>query len=130
MEMKVKGYTYTPSQFTIVKGMPVEFRVDGREAAGCARVITLPKLGITKSLSSSTVTSIEFTPDKIGNIEFMCTMAMTTRGAKFIIVENNNQTVTTPITTTTTSETSEAPTYNDDNYKTGQGGGCPMMGGY
>ncbi|MCA9495333.1 MAG: sulfite exporter TauE/SafE family protein [Nanoarchaeota archaeon] len=86
VEMQVKGFDYYPHQFTIYKDMPVEWRIDGSKARGCAKVITIPKLKITKYLTGG-VDIIEFTPDEIGNLEFMCTMAMTTRGAMFKVIE-------------------------------------------
>lgn len=95
VEMSINGYTYSPSEFTITKSIPVEFRINAKNAAGCARVITLPKLGITKSLSTTDVNIIKFTPDKVENIAFSCTMGMTTRGAAFHVVENNAQAQTT-----------------------------------
>lgn len=86
-EMKVKGLSYTPSQFTIVKGIPVEWRVDGREAGGCASVLTAPSIGITEYLPSDSVSVIEFTPTTTGKIPFSCSMGMTTRGAAFTVIE-------------------------------------------
>jgi len=89
VEMKIKNYDYFPSKFTIYKDMPVEWRIDGREAAGCAKVISMPKAGVLEYLSDE-VKSIKFTPDEVGDLEFMCTMAMTTRGAKFRVIEDEN----------------------------------------
>ncbi|OHC11720.1 MAG: hypothetical protein A3K50_09510, partial [Planctomycetes bacterium RIFOXYD12_FULL_42_12] len=103
IDMTVKGYSYSPSQFTIIKGMPVEWRIDAKGATGCARVITIPKLGITKSLSTTEITTIKFTPDDIGKIGFSCTMGMTTRGAAFNVVEKSTDTITTAQTQTITS---------------------------
>jgi plastocyanin domain-containing protein len=85
--MKVRGYDYTPSRFTVAQGIPVEWQIDGSEAAGCAQVITLPKMGITEYLPKG-VKTIAFTPSQTGELEFKCTMGMTTRGAAFIVVPN------------------------------------------
>ena len=127
VEMKIKGYTYSPSQFTIVKDIPVEFRIDAKDAAGCARVITIPKLGITKSLSTTNVNIIEFTPKNVENIGFSCTMGMTTKGAKFIVIENNTETQSATSTGTIMQTTTIASQDEEINYA--QTGGCPMMGG-
>lgn len=89
VEMQVKGFDYYPHQFTIYKDMPVEWHIDASKASGCAKIITVPKLGITKFLASDKITVITFTPDNLGTLEFMCTMAMTTKGAMFKVVENN-----------------------------------------
>ena len=87
-EMKVKGLKYEPSQFTVVKGIPVEWRVDGREAGGCASVLTAGSIGITEYLPKDSVSVIEFTPTTTGKIPFSCSMGMTTRGAAFKVIEN------------------------------------------
>ncbi|MBI3120564.1 MAG: sulfite exporter TauE/SafE family protein [Candidatus Kerfeldbacteria bacterium] len=88
--MTVRGLQYSPSQFTVEQNVPVEWRIDGTQAGGCARVITVPKLGIVQSLKSSGVTTISFTPTKAGKLEFSCSMGMTTRGAAFNIVASSS----------------------------------------
>lgn len=89
VEMTLNGLTYTPSRFTVQQGVPVEWRVDGTRAQGCAQVLTMPKLGITKYLSADNVTVITFTPQNTGTLEFSCPMGMTTRGAGFTVVSNS-----------------------------------------
>lgn len=86
VQMRVDGYNYTPSQFKVVQGVPVEWQVDGSAAAGCARVIVVPKLGITAYLPPDGIKTIEFTPQDTGKIAFSCSMGMTTRGAAFEVV--------------------------------------------
>ncbi len=90
VEMQIRMYDYYPHQFTIYKGMPVEWRIDASKAAGCAKVMTVPKLSINEYLSSKEQNIITFTPEKIEELEFMCSMAMTTKGAKFKVIENPN----------------------------------------
>lgn len=85
VNMQVRGIDYYPSAFTIKKGIPVQWNIDGRQAQGCARVISAPSLGITQRLSSNDVTTIEFTPEKEGTIPFTCTMGMAGPG-KFTVV--------------------------------------------
>ncbi len=89
VEMRVDGLGYSPHRFTIKQGIPVEWRIDGRNAQGCAQVITAPSLGITEYLPRDKVKVIRFTPAQAGNIAFSCTMGMTTRGAGFIVVPND-----------------------------------------
>lgn len=89
VKMSVDGLSYTPSQFTVVAGVPVEFQVDGRNAQGCAQVIMLPTLGITEYLPKDSVKTIEFTPQEAGEIPFRCTMGMTTFGSKFTVISNS-----------------------------------------
>ena len=85
VEMTVNGYSYSPSRFTVRQGVPVEWKIDARNAAGCAQVITIPSLGITKYLSTRGITTITFTPTESGTLPFMCTMAMTTPGAFTVV---------------------------------------------
>lgn len=76
VEMAVKGLDYLPAQFTIKKGIPVEWRIDGSGAQGCAQIISVSKLGITERLFKDKITTIRFTPEKTGNIGFTCGMGM------------------------------------------------------
>lgn len=87
-EMTVVGLDYTPSRFTVLSGIPVEWRIDGRRAQGCARVITIPQLNIAQYLSPEKVTVINFTPKEAGTLSFRCTMGMTTSGAAFQVLPN------------------------------------------
>jgi sulfite exporter TauE/SafE/copper chaperone CopZ/plastocyanin domain-containing protein len=86
VNMKVSGLTYSPSKFTIQAGIPVEWRIDGREARGCAQVLVARGIGVTKFLSREKITTIAFTPKETGSIPFRCSMAMTTRGAAFTVI--------------------------------------------
>jgi len=88
VNMKVVWLSYTPHQFTVQQGIPVEWRIDGTQAQGCAQVITVPRLGITKYISPSGITTVSFTPQQTGTIPFSCTMGMTTRGSAFTVVPN------------------------------------------
>ena len=92
VDMRVAGLNYYPHQFTVVEGIPVEWRIDGSQAEGCAQVISVPKLGIVKSLSPNAPTIISFTPQETGTIAFSCTMGMTTRGSAFKVVSNTIET--------------------------------------
>lgn len=105
VEMAVNGLTYTPSRFTVQQGIPVEWQVDGTRAQGCAQVITVPKIGLTKYLSPSGITTITFTPEETGTLEFSCTMGMTTRGAAFTVVSNTGGTPQAPTQNTAPTRT-------------------------
>src|SRR3989344_4948344 len=87
VKMMVNDYTYTPNRFTVVEGVPVEWQIDGDNAAGCGRVIVVPSLGISKFLSTG-ITTITFTPEKTGEIPFNCSMGMMTRGSGFSVISN------------------------------------------
>jgi len=90
VDMTVSGYSYTPSKFTVVQGVPVEWRIDGRNAVGCGQVLVMPTLGISKYLSPQGITTITFTPTETGTIPFNCSMGMMTRGAAFTVIPNSS----------------------------------------
>jgi len=84
--MWVDGYQYFPNRFTVTQGVPVEWRIEGGNAAGCGRLLYAPKLGIRKLLASEGTTTITFTPNELGEFAFNCGMGMMTRGSKFTVV--------------------------------------------
>lgn len=88
VKMTVNGYSYTPNQFTIIQGVPVEWQIDGSRAAGCGQVLVMPTLGISKYLSPQGITNVTFTPTETGTIPFSCSMGMMTRGSAFTVVPN------------------------------------------
>lgn len=85
-QMAVDYLSYKPHQFVVKKGVPVEWKIDASNAVGCARVLQAPKLGINEILPRGE-TTITFVPEQTGEYAFHCSMAMTTPGAKFIVVE-------------------------------------------
>lgn len=67
---------YEPDTITIKAGVPVRWKVDGTEAYGCAKMLTIPSLGIQQALRSGE-NIIEFTPPtEPGPLAFMCSMGM------------------------------------------------------
>ncbi len=86
VKMEFEDYQYSPGNFTVKVGVPVEWQIDGSGAAGCAQVITVPKLNITEYLSPDEVTIINFTPEEVGKISFNCSMGMLIPGI-FNVVE-------------------------------------------
>ena len=54
--MKVVDLDYSPNQFTVKQGVPVQWWIDGSQAAGCGRVLLAPQLGIRKILSDTSTT--------------------------------------------------------------------------
>lgn len=87
--MRVRGLQYEPSQFTVRAGIPVEWRIEGSGAGGCAQVVTLPALGIAERLPKSGEKVITFTPREPGRLAFQCGMGMTTPGAAFIVIPSS-----------------------------------------
>jgi len=87
VKMSVVGLSYSPHQFTVKKGIPVKWVIDGTQARGCGQILTMPKEDIFVRLDSYQQTVIEFTPSQTGDLPFHCSMAMTTPNAKFIVVD-------------------------------------------
>jgi sulfite exporter TauE/SafE/copper chaperone CopZ len=88
VDMRIVGYSYQPSRFAVVQGVPVEWRIDARIASGCGHIIIVPRIGVRKFLSSDQPTVISFTPQAVGDIGFNCSMGMMTRGSKITVVPN------------------------------------------
>src|SRR5216684_927798 len=96
VNMTIRGYTYEHHQFAVTAGVPVEWRIDGRQAAGCGRFLMAPKIGVRKILSYDDVTVISFTPQEPGNYYFNCSMGMMTRDSKFIVSANDQVAASNP----------------------------------
>jgi sulfite exporter TauE/SafE len=85
VDMKIVGYRYEPNRFAVVQGIPVEWRIDASQAAGCGRIILAPKAGVRRLLPHGT-TVIAFTPQEPGDIVFNCAMGMMTRGSRIAVL--------------------------------------------
>ena len=68
-----KGYVVTPA--TVTKGVPVKMEVDLDTVKGCARTVVISTFDVKKTVKTGDNT-IEFTPDKTGEIEIACGMNM------------------------------------------------------
>jgi len=88
--MHVSGFDYLPHRFVVKEGVPVEWRIDGSDAAGCGRMLYAPRLGIRSILSSNATTVIAFTPPAPGEYAFNCGMGMMTPGSSITVVPNTN----------------------------------------
>jgi sulfite exporter TauE/SafE len=86
--MRIEGYNYIPNRFTVKEGVPVEWRIDASEAAGCGRILIAPGLRVRKLLSGNSTTTISFMPPHAGEFGFNCGMGMMTPGSKFTVVPN------------------------------------------
>jgi len=76
IDLKVDGLDYFPDKFILKKGVPVEWNIDGKDAQGCAGIISVPKLGILEQLPQDEIKTITFTPQQTGKIIFTCGMGM------------------------------------------------------
>lgn len=85
-EMKIVGLDYEPHRFSVKQGVPVLWRIDASEAAGCGRILIAPKLGIRRLLSPVASNVIAFTPNEPGDLQFNCGMGMMTPDSGFTVV--------------------------------------------
>ena len=90
VNMKVVGLEYQPHRFAIEQGVPVEWRIEAKDAEGCGRFLIVPKLRISKLLSSTDTTVITFVPRESGDITFNCGMRMMTPGSKFVVIPKSS----------------------------------------
>jgi len=75
VKMTVNSSGYTPNFFTIKKGLPVKWLINGENVYGCQASFVVPSLGIQKTFQPGE-NVIEFTPKEAGTINFSCGMGM------------------------------------------------------
>lgn len=68
-------WSFKQNQFTVKKGIPVRWEINGINVSGCSNEIVIPELGIRKKISKG-LNIIEFTPEKEGTLPFSCWMGM------------------------------------------------------
>lgn len=86
IEMTIDYIDYSPHQFVVQKGVPVEWKINSTNAAGCMTSLVSSGLGINQYLGRG-VTTVRFTPTRVGNFPFSCSMGMGTYGAKIQVIE-------------------------------------------
>jgi plastocyanin domain-containing protein len=77
-----KGYVVTPS--TVTRGVAVKMEVDLSTVKGCMRTVVISAFDVKKTVKADD-TTIEFTPNKTGEIQIICGMNM--GKGKFTVVE-------------------------------------------
>jgi len=78
-----RGYT---ADITDLKaGVPVRLTLVTDSVNGCSRAFTIPDFDISKVLPQTGVEVLEFTPEKLGNLTYTCSMGM--YSGSFNIVE-------------------------------------------
>ncbi len=75
VSMTVAYGAFTPNRFTVKRGVPVRWEVNGADISGCASTIVSPKIGVRASLVPG-LNVITFTPEHAGEIPFSCSMGM------------------------------------------------------
>jgi plastocyanin domain-containing protein len=85
MDVLKKGYS--PSRFTLRKGVPVKWVIDGKELTECNKVIVVPQYGLEIKLQPGKQI-VEFTPTDTGVVPWSCWMGMIP--GTFIIVDTES----------------------------------------
>ena len=75
INMDVVSGGYIPNYFSIKKGIPVKWNINGKNVFGCQGYFVVPSLGVSKALTEGE-NLIEFTPTETGTINFSCGMGM------------------------------------------------------
>jgi plastocyanin domain-containing protein len=73
--IKVKG-GYEPDVLVVKKGKPVRLHFLRQESAMCSEMVIFDKLSKSAKLPEGETVTIEFTPQKNGEIPFQCQMGM------------------------------------------------------
>jgi sulfite exporter TauE/SafE len=85
ISMEVLKSSYSPSRFTIRKGIPLRWEIDVKELNECNKVIVIPQYDMKIELKKGKQT-VEFTPKEVGVIPWSCWMGMIP--GTFIVVED------------------------------------------
>ena len=75
IEVVVKG-GYSPDVIAVKLGKPLRLNFYRDETASCSEQVVFGDFGIARDLPAFQTTSIEFTPDKVGEFTFACGMNM------------------------------------------------------
>lgn len=78
-------YTFEPNVFTVQKGVPVRWEINGVNITGCSDEVIIPSMGISSGKLKKGLNIVEFTPTEVGTLPFSCWMGMIP--GKFIVVE-------------------------------------------
>jgi uncharacterized protein len=82
MTESIRGYS--PNSFTIKKGVPVRWEIEGSTDRTCANALIVPDYKIREFLKPGK-NVVEFTPSQTGVIPFSCSMRMYT--GSFNVIE-------------------------------------------
>lgn len=75
VRMNVNANGYTPETFTVKKGIPVKWIINGENIYGCQGSLLSPKIQVRAILNPGE-NIIEFTPTEAGVVPFSCSMGM------------------------------------------------------
>ncbi len=75
IKVTVKG-GYSPDVIVVKKDVPVRLNFYRDETSSCSEQVVFGDFGIARDLPAYKTTLIEFTPDKVGEFNFVCGMNM------------------------------------------------------
>jgi cobalt-zinc-cadmium efflux system membrane fusion protein len=67
---------YEPARVTLRAGVPARITFVRTTDATCGTEVTIPSLSLTRALPLNQPVDVEFTPQKAGDVEFVCGMGM------------------------------------------------------
>ena len=76
VELSVTDKGFEPNNITVRKGEPLHLVVTRKTDQTCATSIDIKDAGIRKDLPLNKPVAIDFTPDKAGEIRYVCGMGM------------------------------------------------------
>ena len=85
IRMDVLTSGFSPNRFTLHKGVPVKWVINGKELTECNKVIVIPQYKMRIELKEGKQT-IEFTPPESGIVPWSCWMGMIP--GTFIVIDN------------------------------------------
>lgn len=75
INMQVSSAGYSPNSFVLKKGIPVRWNIQVTQLTGCNQELVMRAYNIDVRLKQG-LNTINFTPDKVGTIQFSCGMGM------------------------------------------------------
>lgn len=85
VNITVTNHGYKADINTLKLGVPVKINIKTNNVTSCARAFTIPDLNYFKLLPATGTEIVEFTPTKLGNLTYTCSMGMYT--GNFNVIE-------------------------------------------
>jgi len=76
VNIEITNRGYKADVNTLKLGIPVKLILKASNVTSCARAFTIPDLNYFKILPGTGIEEIEFTPTKLGNLTYTCSMGM------------------------------------------------------
>lgn len=76
VKITVTTHGYETNVKKLKAGIPAKLILSTSSVAGCSRAFTIPDYNVSKVLPTTGTETIEFTPEKLGNLNYTCSMGM------------------------------------------------------